>query len=55
MILFLQLQEFMSLTFVQRMFRASASCFILYVDSLHATWALHQVPPNYSTPRFALS
>ncbi|RWV96182.1 hypothetical protein GW17_00041131 [Ensete ventricosum] len=44
MISFLPLHGFMSLTFVQGKFRASSSCFIIYVDSLHTTWALHQVP-----------
>ncbi|RWW08809.1 hypothetical protein GW17_00027730 [Ensete ventricosum] len=40
----LPLQEFMLLTLVQGKFRASVSCFIFYVDSLHAAWILHQVP-----------
>ncbi|RWW74633.1 hypothetical protein BHE74_00017424 [Ensete ventricosum] len=46
MISLLSLQEFMPLTSVQGKFRASAPCSIFYVDSLHATWILHQVPPN---------
>ncbi|RZS12415.1 hypothetical protein BHM03_00043918 [Ensete ventricosum] len=29
-----------------RKLRASAPCFIFYVDSLHAAWILHQVPPK---------
>ncbi|RZS07165.1 hypothetical protein BHM03_00037950 [Ensete ventricosum] len=41
-ILLLPLQEFMSLTSVQGRLRAS----IFYVDSLHVTWILHQVPPK---------
>ncbi|RWW87716.1 hypothetical protein BHE74_00003441 [Ensete ventricosum] len=46
MILLLPLQEFMSLTSVQGKLRASAPCLIFYVDSLHAAWILHQVPPK---------
>ncbi|RZR83610.1 hypothetical protein BHM03_00010267 [Ensete ventricosum] len=26
--------------------RASAPCFIFYVNSLHVAWILHQVPPK---------
>ncbi|RWW88018.1 hypothetical protein BHE74_00003126 [Ensete ventricosum] len=33
----------------------SALCSIFYVDSLHATWALHQVHLSCSVPRYALS
>ncbi|RWW62168.1 hypothetical protein BHE74_00030722 [Ensete ventricosum] len=43
MISLLPLQEFMSLTSVHRKLRASTPCFILYIDSLHETWALHQI------------
>ncbi|RRT69922.1 hypothetical protein B296_00005321 [Ensete ventricosum] len=43
MILLLPLQEFISLTSIQEKLRASASCFIFYVNSLHVTWILHQV------------
>ncbi|RWW22862.1 hypothetical protein BHE74_00041227 [Ensete ventricosum] len=46
MIPHLPLQEFMSLTSVQGKLHASAQCFIFYVDSLHAAWTLHQVPPK---------
>ncbi|RWW76716.1 hypothetical protein BHE74_00015168 [Ensete ventricosum] len=46
MIPLLLLQEFMSLISVQGKLCASAPCFIFYVDSLHAAWILHQVPPK---------
>ncbi|RZS03601.1 hypothetical protein BHM03_00033783 [Ensete ventricosum] len=46
MISLLPLQEFMPLTYVQGKLRASAPCSIFYVDSLHAAWILHQVPPK---------
>ncbi|RRT65260.1 hypothetical protein B296_00015917 [Ensete ventricosum] len=46
MIPLLSIQEFMALTFVQGKLRASAPCSIFYVDSLHAAWILHQVPPK---------
>ncbi|RWW20512.1 hypothetical protein BHE74_00032949 [Ensete ventricosum] len=36
----------MSLTTVQGKFCASAPCSIFYVDSIHAAWILHQVPPK---------
>ncbi|RWW11743.1 hypothetical protein BHE74_00006387 [Ensete ventricosum] len=36
----------MSLTSVKGKLRASAPCSLFYVDSLHATWVLHQVPPK---------
>ncbi|RWV83150.1 hypothetical protein BHE74_00051653 [Ensete ventricosum] len=36
----------MPLTSVQGKLRASAPCFIFYVDSLHASWILHRVPPK---------
>ncbi|RRT81856.1 hypothetical protein B296_00008322 [Ensete ventricosum] len=36
----------MSLTSIKGKFRASALCSLFYVDSLHATWVLHQVPPK---------
>ncbi|RWW02110.1 hypothetical protein BHE74_00009710 [Ensete ventricosum] len=44
------LQEFMSLTSVQGKLRASARCSIFYVNSLHAAWILHQVPPKLLRP-----
>ncbi|RWW49120.1 hypothetical protein BHE74_00044755 [Ensete ventricosum] len=50
MILFLPLQEFMSLTSVQGKLRASAPCYIFYVDSLCAAWRLHQVPHKLLHP-----
>ncbi|RWV82617.1 hypothetical protein BHE74_00044050 [Ensete ventricosum] len=46
MIPLLPLQEFMSLTSIQGKLCASAPCSLFYVDSLHATWILHQVLPN---------
>ncbi|RWV77553.1 hypothetical protein GW17_00061596 [Ensete ventricosum] len=46
MLSLLPLQEFMSLTSVQGKLCASTSCSIFYVDSLHAAWILHQVPPK---------
>ncbi|RWV84470.1 hypothetical protein GW17_00053807 [Ensete ventricosum] len=46
MIPLLPLQEFMPLTSVQGKLRASAPCSIFYIDSLHTTWILHQVPPK---------
>ncbi|RZS19739.1 hypothetical protein BHM03_00052171 [Ensete ventricosum] len=46
MIPLLPLQEFMPLTSVQEKLRASAPYSIFYVDSLHAAWILHQVPPK---------
>ncbi|RWW19682.1 hypothetical protein BHE74_00002408 [Ensete ventricosum] len=42
----LPLQEFISLTSVRGKFCVSALCSIFYVDSLHVTWALHQVSPR---------
>ncbi|RRT32644.1 hypothetical protein B296_00032290 [Ensete ventricosum] len=42
----LPLQEFMPLTSVQEKLSVSAPCFIFYVDSLHVTWILYQVPPK---------
>ncbi|RWW69096.1 hypothetical protein BHE74_00023331 [Ensete ventricosum] len=36
----------MSLISVQGKLCASTLCFILYVDSLHTTWTLHQVSPK---------
>ncbi|RWV83135.1 hypothetical protein GW17_00055301 [Ensete ventricosum] len=36
----------MPLTLVQEKLRASAPCFIFYVDSLYAAWILHQVSPK---------
>ncbi|RWV96679.1 hypothetical protein GW17_00040592 [Ensete ventricosum] len=44
MISLLPLQEFMPLTSVQGKLCVSAPCSIFYVDSLHVTWILHQVP-----------
>ncbi|RWW68346.1 hypothetical protein BHE74_00024124 [Ensete ventricosum] len=56
MIPLLPLQEFMSLISVQGKLHASAPCSIFYVDSLHATWILHQVPPKlFRSSRFASS
>ncbi|RWV95071.1 hypothetical protein BHE74_00037518 [Ensete ventricosum] len=56
MIPLLPLQEFMSLTSIQRKLYASTPCFIFYVDSLHVTWILNQVPPKLlHLSRFALS
>ncbi|RWW54702.1 hypothetical protein BHE74_00038702 [Ensete ventricosum] len=46
MIPLLPLQVFMPLTSVQGKLCASAPCSIFYVDSLHAAWILHQVPPK---------
>ncbi|RRT39362.1 hypothetical protein B296_00059193 [Ensete ventricosum] len=46
MIPFLPLQEFMSLTSIQGKLHAFASCFIFYVNSFYAAWAVHQVPPK---------
>ncbi|RZS06440.1 hypothetical protein BHM03_00037088 [Ensete ventricosum] len=46
MISLLPLPEFMPLIFVQEKLRAFALCSIFYVDSLHTTWILHQVPPK---------
>ncbi|RWV84684.1 hypothetical protein GW17_00053579 [Ensete ventricosum] len=46
MISLLPLQEFMPLTSVKGKIRASTPCSIFYVNSLHATWILHQVPPK---------
>ncbi|RWW05701.1 hypothetical protein GW17_00031007 [Ensete ventricosum] len=46
MISLLPLQEFMSLNSVKGKLCASAPCSIFYVDSLHAAWILHQVPPK---------
>ncbi|RWW60025.1 hypothetical protein BHE74_00033007 [Ensete ventricosum] len=46
MIQLLPLQEFMPLTSIQGKFRASAPFSIFYVDSIHAAWILHQVPPK---------
>ncbi|RWW64537.1 hypothetical protein BHE74_00028254 [Ensete ventricosum] len=51
----LPLQKFMSLTSVQRKLRASALCFIFYVESLHAAWILHKVLPKLLRSRFVLS
>ncbi|RRT33420.1 hypothetical protein B296_00040072 [Ensete ventricosum] len=44
MIPLLPLQEFMPLASVQGKLCASTPCSIFYIDSLHATWILHQVP-----------
>ncbi|RRT73939.1 hypothetical protein B296_00002810 [Ensete ventricosum] len=46
MIPLLSLQEFMPFTSVHGKLCASASCSILYVNSLHAAWILHQVSPK---------
>ncbi|RZR87284.1 hypothetical protein BHM03_00014657 [Ensete ventricosum] len=44
----------MSLTPVQGKLCASASCFIFYIDSLHATWILYQVPPKLLCPSICI-
>ncbi|RWW58332.1 hypothetical protein BHE74_00034818 [Ensete ventricosum] len=54
MIPLLPQQEFMSLTSVQGKLRASAPCSIFYVDSLHAAWALHEVPPKLLCPSICI-
>ncbi|RWW52695.1 hypothetical protein BHE74_00040872 [Ensete ventricosum] len=54
MILLLPLQELISLTFVQGKLRASAPYSIFYVDSLHAAWILHQVPPKLLGPSICI-
>ncbi|RWV94847.1 hypothetical protein GW17_00042577 [Ensete ventricosum] len=54
MIPLLPLQEFMSLIFVKEKLCASAPCFIFYVDSLHAAWILHQVPPKLLRPSICI-
>ncbi|RWW05012.1 hypothetical protein BHE74_00024058 [Ensete ventricosum] len=54
MIPLLPLQEFMSLTSVQGMLCASAPCSIFYVDSLHAAWILHKVPPKLLRPSICI-
>ncbi|RRT82675.1 hypothetical protein BHE74_00002077 [Ensete ventricosum] len=54
MISLLPLQEFMSLTSVQGKLRASALYSIFYVDSLHAVWILHQVPPKLLRPSICI-
>ncbi|RRT82843.1 hypothetical protein B296_00012932 [Ensete ventricosum] len=46
MISLLPLQEFMSLISIQGKLHASAPCSLFYIDSLHAAWILHQVPPK---------
>ncbi|RWW36480.1 hypothetical protein BHE74_00058497 [Ensete ventricosum] len=46
MIPLLPLQEFMFLTSVQGKLRASALCFIFYVNFLYAAWILYQVSPK---------
>ncbi|RZR75371.1 hypothetical protein BHM03_00055932 [Ensete ventricosum] len=50
MIPLLPLQEFMSIISIQGKFRGSTIYFIFYIDSLHATWILHQVPPKLRHP-----
>ncbi|RRT47584.1 hypothetical protein B296_00053647 [Ensete ventricosum] len=54
MIPLLPLQEFMSLTSVQVKLRVSALYFIFYVNSFHAAWMLHQVPPKLLRPSFCI-
>ncbi|RWW73758.1 hypothetical protein BHE74_00018339 [Ensete ventricosum] len=54
MIPLLPLQEFMSLTSVQGKLCASAPCSIFYVNFLHATWVLHQVPPKLLHPSICI-
>ncbi|RWV82238.1 hypothetical protein GW17_00056278 [Ensete ventricosum] len=46
MIPLLPLQEFMPLTTVHGKLRVFAPCSIFYVDSIHAAWIFHQVPPK---------
>ncbi|RZS11146.1 hypothetical protein BHM03_00042434 [Ensete ventricosum] len=46
MISLFSLQEFMSLTSIHGKLCASVPCSLFYVDSIHATWILHQVPPR---------
>ncbi|RWW62242.1 hypothetical protein BHE74_00030642 [Ensete ventricosum] len=54
MISLLPLQEFMSLTSVQRKPRASALCSIFYINSLHIAWILHQVSPKLLYPSICI-
>ncbi|RRT58568.1 hypothetical protein B296_00040911 [Ensete ventricosum] len=54
MIIFLPLQEFMSLTSVQGKLHASTLCFISRVDSLHTTWILYRVPPKLFCSSFCI-
>ncbi|RRT66898.1 hypothetical protein B296_00002695 [Ensete ventricosum] len=54
MIPLLPLQDFMSLTSVQEKLRASTSCSIFNVDSLHVAWILHQVPPKLLHPSICI-
>ncbi|RWW29985.1 hypothetical protein BHE74_00015904 [Ensete ventricosum] len=54
MISLLPLQEFMSLTSIEGNPCAFAPWFIFYVDSLHATWALNQVPPKLLRPAICI-
>ncbi|RWW32104.1 hypothetical protein BHE74_00011796 [Ensete ventricosum] len=42
------------LTSVQVKLRASALYFIFYVNSFHAAWMLHQVPPKLLHPSFCI-
>ncbi|RRT63383.1 hypothetical protein B296_00007704 [Ensete ventricosum] len=44
----------MSLTFVKGKPCTSAPCSIFYVDSLHAAWILHQVPPKLFCPSICI-
>ncbi|RRT72934.1 hypothetical protein B296_00033966 [Ensete ventricosum] len=44
------LQEYMSLTSVQRKLRASVPCFIFYVDSFHVAWVLYKAPRKLLQP-----
>ncbi|RWW13599.1 hypothetical protein GW17_00022671 [Ensete ventricosum] len=46
MISLLPLQELIPLTSIQGKLCASAPCSVFYVDSLHAAWILHLVPPK---------
>ncbi|RWV82750.1 hypothetical protein BHE74_00038967 [Ensete ventricosum] len=46
MIPLLPLEEFMSLTSVQRKLHAVALCSTFYIDPLHVSWILRYVPPK---------
>ncbi|RRT38604.1 hypothetical protein BHE74_00041284 [Ensete ventricosum] len=54
MISLLLLQEFISLTSIQGKLRASSSCSIFHIDSLHAASILHQVPPKLLHPSICI-
>ncbi|RRT72796.1 hypothetical protein B296_00034135 [Ensete ventricosum] len=55
MIPLLPLQEFISLISIQGKLHAFALCSsIFYVNSLHAAWILHQVPPKLLCPSICI-